>query len=95
MEADVAQEVLKPGTQFAGFTPEGLSVLAWAHRYEAECTALRSDLRRRKNEQSMRTLVGRRPVSPKRLQAPDPDAHDLILLPQAAVDAATGRITSN
>jgi len=83
MAQEFGQPVVRAGDSFAGLTPAGERVLAWARRFHGECTDLRQELR----AEAIAPLLQRRSVSPRRLQAPGPDPEAIGLMLQAALRA--------
>lgn len=86
-EEEYGHAIVVPGQPFRGFTPEGERLLAWANDF---CTAF-EQLAQCFATSRRRTLVAplleRRSVSPKRLRAPGPCAHDMALVAQAGLHA--------
>jgi nitroreductase len=62
-------------------------VLAWSHAVVDESADLRSDIRGLQSEKDVGKLIARRSVSPKRLDAPGPDADQIDMMLQAALCA--------
>ena len=87
MEVEYQQPIVKPAYPFQGFTDEGELVLEHAREF---CFAS-EDAKRSYTEAKRRSFVApllkRRSVSPKRLCAPGPSAHDMGLIAQAGLHA--------
>ena len=87
LEADYGHPLVQPGHPFQGFTPAGERVLEWARDFCFASEELKRCFAESKNRALVAPLLERRSVSPKRLCAPGPDAHDIGLIVQAGLHA--------
>ncbi|MFT3721543.1 nitroreductase [Pseudorhodoferax sp.] len=79
--------LVRPGTPFQGFTPEGEQVVAWAREFVDAVATLERCFAAPKKKAAVAPLLARRSVSPKRLGPPGPDAGDIDLMVEAALCA--------
>jgi len=79
--------ILRPGTSFRGFTPEGEAVVAWAIEFCGAVDELKRCFQASKKRTLMAPLIDRRSISPKRLCEPGPESHELDLMIEAALRA--------
>jgi DNA-binding transcriptional LysR family regulator len=63
LEHELGVTIVQRGHRFAGFTPEGLHVVGWAHRILAERDALRSDLERMRHGLTNTLRIGAIPTA--------------------------------
>lgn len=86
-EKEFGNPIVKPGSRFRGFTPDGERVLATMRKFLDDYGDLCGDELPPQAEGVLAPLLQRRSVSPKRLCGPGPNAEETDLILQAALRA--------
>ena len=87
IEVEYQQPIVKPAYPFQGFTDEGERVLEHAREFCFASEEAKRSYTEAKRRSFVAPLLERRSVSPKRLCAPGPSAHDIGLIAQAGLHA--------
>ncbi len=87
MEVEYRQPIVKAAYPFQGFTDEGERVLEHAREFCFASEEAKRSYTESKRRSFVAPLLERRSVSPKRLCAPGPSAHDMGLIAQAGLHA--------